>query len=115
MAHPLLGYLGGVKYVYGPFTAGIVGEEYWEQGTVQLSGLSQRRARGIDAGISYAVAPGYVVYGEYLWNDQTQTGNNFLTYTERSGQGETAGVANGANFNNNIRAQGFLIGNVVNF
>ena len=109
---PLLGVLAGVKYVYGPFTAGIVGEEYWEQGTVQLSGLSQRRARGIDAGISYAVAPGYVVYGEYLWNDQTQTGNNFLTGAVGTG---AAGVANGANFNNNIRAQGFLIGNVVNF
>jgi hypothetical protein len=109
---PLLGVLAGVKYVYGPFTAGIVGEEYWEQGTVQLSGLSQRRARGIDAGISYAVAPGYVVYGEYLWNDQTQNGNNFLTGAVGTG---AAGVANGANFNNNIRAQGFLIGNVVNF
>ena len=31
---PLLGVLAGAKYVYGPWTVGIVGEEYWEQGTV---------------------------------------------------------------------------------
>ena len=109
---PLLGYLVGVKYVYGPFTAGIVGEEYWEQGTATLPASRQRRARGIDTGISYAVAPGYVVYAEYLWNDQTQNGNNFLTGAVGTG---AAGVANGAIFNNNVRAQGFLIGNVVNF
>ena len=42
---PLLGVLAGAKYVNGPWTVGIVGEEYWEQGTVTLSGLSQRRAR----------------------------------------------------------------------
>ena len=35
----------GAKYVNGPWTVGIVGEEYWEQGTVTLAGLSQRKAR----------------------------------------------------------------------
>ncbi len=108
----LLGYLLGAKYVYGPWTVGIVGEEYWEQGNVQLSGLTQRRARGIDAGFSYAVAPGYTVYAEYLWNDQTQNGDNFLTGAVGTG---AAAVANGAIFNNNIKTQGFLVGNVVNF
>ena len=41
---PMLGFLAGAKYVNGPFTVGIVGEEYWEQGTVTLSGLTQRKA-----------------------------------------------------------------------
>ena len=36
-------------------------------------------ARGIDVGAGYAVAPGYSVYAEYLWNDQTQNANNFVT------------------------------------
>ncbi len=109
---PLLGYLLGAKYVNGPWTVGIVGEEYWEQGTVQLAGLTQRKARALDMGVGYAVAPGYSVFAEYLWQDQTQSGNNFLTGAVGTG---AAGVANGANFNNNIKGQGFLVGNVVNF
>ena len=32
---PQMGFLAGAKYVNGPFTVGIVGEEYWEQGTVR--------------------------------------------------------------------------------
>ena len=104
---PLFGYLVGAKYVNGPWTVGIVGEEYWEQGTVTLSGVTQRRARGIDAGAGFAVAPGYSVYAEYLWNDQTQNANNFVS-------GAVGGQA-GAGLNNNIKGQGFLIGNVVNF
>ena len=69
----------GAKYVAGPFTVGIVGEEYWEQGTVQLSGITQRRGRGIDVGVSYTVAPGFTVFAEYLWNDQTQSARNFVS------------------------------------
>jgi len=103
----LLGVLAGVKYVAGPFTAGIVAEEFWEQGTVTLSGVTQRRGRAIDAGVSYTVAPGYQVWLEYLWNDQTQNANNFIT--------GAVGSAAGAGANNNIRGQGFIIGNVVNF
>ena len=109
---PLLGVLAGAKYVNGPWTVGIVGEEYWEQGTVTLSGLTQRKARALDAGVGYAVAPGFSVFAEYLWQDQTQNGNNFLTGAVGVG---AAGVANGAIFNNNVRSQGFLVGNVVNF
>ena len=66
---PLLGFLAGGKYVAGPWTVGIVGEEYWEQGTVTLSGLTQRKARALDAGVGYAVAPGLLgvmpsIYGK---------------------------------------------------
>ena len=62
--------------------------------------------------MGYAVAPGFSVFAEYLWMDQTQSGNNFLTGAVGTG---AAGVANGAIFNNNVRSQGFLVGNVVNF
>ena len=97
------GYIVGAKYVYGPWTVGIAAMEYWDQGNVQMTGLTQHRARGINPGFSYTVAPGYTVYAEYMWNDQTQNGVNQITGATDSGA------------NNNIRGQGFVIGNVVNF
>ena len=104
---PMAGFLAGVKYVAGPFTAGIVGEEFTEQGNVNLTGITQLRARAVDFGVSYTVAPGYTVYSEYLWQDQYQGARNFIT--------GAVGSAAGANLNNEIRGQGFLVGNVVNF
>ena len=104
---PLLGFLGGVKYVAGPMTVGIVAEEFWMQGNVNLSGISQLRARAIDVAGSYTVAPGMTVFAEYLWGDQTQGARNFVS--------GAIGTAPGANLNNNIKGQGFLVGNVVNF
>jgi hypothetical protein len=98
-----LGYILGAKYVYGPWTVGIAAMEYWDQGNVQMTGLTQHRARGINPGFSYTVAPGYTVYAEYLWNDQTQNGVNQIT------------GATGSGANNNIKSQGFVVGNVVNF
>ena len=95
-------YIGGAKYVNGPWTVGIALMEYWDQGNVQMTGISQHRARGINPGFSYTVAPGYQVYAEYLWNDQTQDGVNQLT------------GATGSGANNNIHGQAFVIGNVVN-
>ena len=102
---PLFGFLFGAKYVAGPLTIGAAVEEYWQQGQAQLAGISQLRARGFNAGMSYTVAPGYSVFGEYLWVDQQQSLRNFVAAT--FGPGNTA--------NNNIKAQGFLVGNVVNF
>ncbi len=104
---PMAGFLAGVKYVAGPFTAGIVGEEFTEQGNVNLTGITQLRARAVDFGVSYTVAPGYTVYSEYLWQDQYQGARNFIS--------GAVGSAAGANLNNEIRGQGFLVGNVVNF
>ena len=104
---PMAGFLAGVKYVAGPFTAGIVGEEFTEQGNVNLTGITQLRARAVDFGVSYTVAPGYTVYSEYLWQDQYQGARNFIS--------GAVGSAAGSNLNNEIRGQGFLVGNVVNF
>jgi hypothetical protein len=102
---PLFGFLFGAKYVAGPLTIGAAAEEYWEQGQAQLSGISQLRARGLSTGLSYSVAPGFQVFGEYLYMDQQQSLRNFLTST----------FGPGNNANNNIKGQTFLIGNVVNF
>jgi hypothetical protein len=49
------------------------------------------------------VAPGMTVWAEYMWQDQYQGGVNQIT------------GAIGSNANNEIRSQGFLIGDVVNF
>ncbi len=104
---PLLGYLLGAKYTSGPLVVGIVGEEFWEQGNVNLSGLTQLRGRGIDAGLSYQLAPGFTVWAEYLWNDQQQSARNFIS--------GAIGTTAGSNLNNNIKGQGFMVGNVVSF
>ncbi len=100
---PMNAYLLGAKYVNGPLTMGIVGEEMWYQGNVNMSGITQHRGRAIDAGASYTVAPGYIVYAEYMFQDQYQGGVNQVT------------GAIGSNANNNIKSQGVMIGNVVNF
>ena len=84
-------------------TVGVVGEVGWYQGNVVLSGVTQRRGRGIDAGVSYAVAPGFTVFGEYIWNDMTQSRFNFVT------------AAAGSNANNNVKGQGVMIGNMISF
>ena len=34
-----------------------------------MTGLTQARGRAIDVGVSYGVAPGYIVYAEYVWSD----------------------------------------------
>ena len=89
-------YLVGAKYVTGPFTVGIVAERGDYQGNPLLAGLTQRRGRAIDAGVSYTVAPGMTVWGEYMYQDVWQ-----------GAAGGQAAV--------NVKSQGFLLGDVVNF
>ena len=88
--------LVGAKYVTGPITIGIVAERGDYQGNPVLAGLTQRRGRAIDAGLSYVVAPGMTVWGEYMYQDIYQ-----------SGAGGVAAVS--------VHSQGFLLGDVVNF
>jgi hypothetical protein len=100
---PELAYMLGAKYTSGPFVVGIAGEIGWYQGTVTMSGLSQRLGRTIDVGAGYYVAPGFMVYAEYLWNDMYQGGVNQIT----------GAIGSGAN--NEIKGQGFLVGNNMTF
>ena len=55
---PEVAYTVGLKYVTGPLTVGVVGEIGWYQGDVRLTGVTQRRGRGITAGALYRLAPG---------------------------------------------------------
>jgi len=97
----------GLKYVTGPLTVGVELEKAWYQGNVVLTGISQRSAQGIAVGGNYVVAPGFTVFGEYLYEEIQQGANNFVT--------GAVGTQAGANLNNKVKAQGFLLGNVINF
>jgi predicted porin len=98
-----LAYLIGAKYVAGPLTVGISAERGVYQGNVNLTGISQRRGQALDIGASYSVAPGYLVYAEYQYQNLRQSDFNFITNTI------------GSSANNSIMSQGFVIGNIVNF
>ena len=82
---------------------GVAAEHGDYQGAVNLTGITQRRGSAIDFGLGYTVAPGYQVYAEYQYQTISQGDFNFITNAVGSGA------------NNNIRSQGFLLGNVVNF
>ena len=64
-------------------------------------------ARGSPSAANYVVAPGFTVFGEYMYEEIYQGANNFVT--------GAVGTAAGANANNKVKAQGFLLGNVINF
>lgn len=100
---PEVAYMVGAKYTTGPFVVGIAAERGDYQGSVNLTGISQRRGQAIDVGAGYTVAPGYQVYAEYQYQTIYQGDFNFITN------------AAGSNANNTIKSQGLLIGNIVNF
>ena len=47
------------------------------------------------------------MFAEYLWGDQYQGARNFVS--------GAIGTQAGSNLNNNVKGQGFLVGDVVNF
>jgi predicted porin len=73
------------------------------QGNVNLTGISQRRGQALAIGAGYSVAPGYLVYAEYQYQNLHQSAFNFITN------------AIGSSANNSIMSQGFVLGNIVNF
>lgn len=100
---PEVAYMVGAKYTAGPLVVGVAAERGDYQGSVNLTGITQRRGSAIDFGVGYTVAPGYQVYAEYQYQSIYQGDFNFIT----SDAGSTT--------NNTIKSQGLLIGNVVNF
>jgi len=98
-----LAYTIGLKYVTGPITLGVAGEIAWYQGNALMAGISQRRGRGITVGAQYAVAPGFQVAAEYLYNDIQQSGVNL-------GSG-----AVGSSANNSLKGQSFVLANQISF
>ena len=75
---PEVAYTVGLKYVTGPLTVGVVGEIGWYQGNVRLTGVTQRRGRGITGGVAYTAAPGLPVFAEYLYQETHQGSFNFV-------------------------------------
>ena len=69
----------GLKCDRGPLTVGVEVEKGWYQGNVVLTGISQRMAQGIAVGGNYVVAPGFTVFGEYMYEEIYQGANNFVT------------------------------------
>jgi len=100
---PEVAYTVGLKYVAGPLVMGVAGEIGWYQGDVRLTGLTQRRARGLLAGVDYTVAPGFLVFADYMYQEVYQGGYNF----------GTGGV--GSSANNTYHSQGIVIGNAIAF
>lgn len=72
------------------------------QGAVALSGLTQRKEYALDIGGSYSLAPGIVLFADYIYQNRKQSGWNFAT-----------GAAGGAN--NQVQGQGFVFGTQVSW
>jgi len=93
-------WLVGAQYQTGPLTIGTVFASINSQGAVAMTGLSQRQEYEFNVGGSYALAPGLVVFADYIYQNRKQSGWNFAT--------NTVGAAN-----NQIQGQGFVLGSQV--
>jgi len=73
------------------------------QGAVAMTKVSQRHEYGFSFGGAYTLAPGMVLYADYLYQNRRQNGFNFA-----------AGTANaaGAGFNtgSSVQGQGIVFG-----
>ena len=67
------------------------------QGAVAMTGLSQRKEDGFSMGGSYTLAPGMVLFADYLYQNRKQSGWNFAS-----------GAAGAAN--NSVQGQGVVFG-----
>lgn len=67
----------GASYTVGPFTVGAAYHEAKYEGNVAVA--SNAKDRGLGIGASYAVAPGFVLFAEYLYGTREETGVNLVT------------------------------------
>jgi len=95
-------FITGIQYATGPLTVGVAYEYIDSQGAVALSGLTQRKEYALDIGGSYALAPGLVLFADYIYQNRKQSGWNFGT-----------GAAGAAN--NQVQGQGFVFGTQVSW
>ncbi len=102
-----LAYTVSLKYVFGPWTFGAVGEVGWYQGNPVLAGISTRRGRALAVAAQYTVAPGLQLALEYGYNDVYQGATNMLT------GGAVVGPA--GTVMNTAHGQALVLGSVVNF
>lgn len=86
-----------------PLTVGGVFITIDSQGAVAMTGQSQRHEYGASFGGSYTLAPGMVLFADYLYQNRKQSGWNFA-----SGTANPSGV--GQNTNSTTQGQGFVFG-----
>jgi hypothetical protein len=70
---------------------------------VGLTTLTQRHEYEFAVGGSYTLAPGMILFADYIYQHRKQNGFNFLT-----GANNAAGA--GFNTNNSVQGQGFVFG-----
>ena len=68
-----------------------------------MTGISQRHEIGVDADISYTIAPGLVGWVEYIYQQRHQGGFNFASGSATSSPGAF----------NDVRSQGLELGTSV--
>jgi hypothetical protein len=66
----------GASYTVGPFTVGAAYHEASYEGNVAVA--SNAKDRGFGIGGSYAVAPGFTLFAEYLYGTREETGVNLV-------------------------------------
>ena len=93
-------FVTGIQYAQGPLTIGVAYEYIDSQGAVAMSGLTQRKEYAIDIGASYTLAPGLMLFADYIYQTRKQSGFDF-----------GAGTPGGAN--NQVQGQGFVFGTQV--
>jgi hypothetical protein len=86
-----------------PLTVGTAFATIDSQGSVGLTTLTQRHEYEFAVGGSYTLAPGMILYADYLYQHRKQNGFNFLTATNNA-------VGAGFNTNSTVQGQGFVFG-----
>jgi hypothetical protein len=95
-----IAWLGGATYSSGPFTIGGSYFAFDSQGAIALAGITQRHETGTALGMTYGIAPGFVLWVSYLYGTRHQGDFNFET--------SATGVAY-----NNVKSQAFGVGTMV--
>ena len=92
-------FLVGAQYAFPsiPLMLGVAYESIDSQGAVAMTGISQRREYGIDVGGSYTLAPGMILFADYLYQNRKQSGWNFISSAAGTGS-------------NQVQGQGFIVG-----
>ena len=74
-----MGWVGGFKYVTGPFSIGALYSSFDSQGSQLLTGVTQRHENVFYAAATYTVSPGLVVALDYAYGTRHQSDFNFAT------------------------------------
>lgn len=98
-------WLIGAEYKFSslPLAIGGVFISVDSQGAVAMTGQSQRHEYGASFGGSYTLAPGMVLFADYLYQNRKQSGWNFATSAANA-------PGAGRNTNSATQGQGFVFG-----